>query len=122
MLDHLGGGFDLLYFVDSVTDNTVNPQPKASIPHISISSKLHNVISAFKTKGLPIRVIAIGARQATTDADLYLEDALGSVKSLYGIKQTGGAYLLRPDQHICARWQTLDEIRLHDTLHGLMAP
>ncbi len=122
LLDHLGGGFDLLYFVDSVTSSTASPQLKASIPHISISSKLQNVISAFKAKGLPIRVIAIGARQATTDADLYLEDALGSVKSLYGIKQTGGAYLLRPDQHICARWQTLDEIRLHDTLHGLMAP
>jgi 3-(3-hydroxy-phenyl)propionate hydroxylase len=33
----------------------------------------------------------------------------------YAIK-AGGAYLFRPDQHICARWLQLDAARLTQSL------
>ncbi len=35
-----------------------------------------------------------------------------AVKASYGATKPGAAYLFRPDQHVCARWQTLDASRL----------
>jgi 3-(3-hydroxy-phenyl)propionate hydroxylase len=32
------------------------------------------------------------------------------------VASNGGAYLLRPDQHVCARWITLDATRLQAAL------
>jgi 3-(3-hydroxy-phenyl)propionate hydroxylase len=78
------------------------------------------VISVFKNKGLPSRVIAIGTSQTAEGADLQLEDPMGRVKSRYGITKSGGAYLLRPDQHICARWLQLDATRLQSTLKAVL--
>jgi 3-(3-hydroxy-phenyl)propionate hydroxylase len=120
LLDHLGGGFDLLYFVDDASHLSKNIHASGTTPLISISSELQSVISAFKNKGLPIQVIAIGTSQPVEGADLHLEDRLGRVKSRYGITKSGGAYLLRPDQHICARWQELDAKRLHSTLQAVL--
>ncbi|MDI3511956.1 MAG: 3-(3-hydroxy-phenyl)propionate hydroxylase, partial [Betaproteobacteria bacterium] len=34
----------------------------------------------------------------------------------YGVRASGAAYLLRPDQHVCARWLTLDAHRLQAAL------
>src|SRR5690606_32579678 len=47
LLDHLGGGFELLYF----TALTAIPEA------------LHNVITATRVKGVPLRVIVVGATQ-----------------------------------------------------------
>jgi 3-(3-hydroxy-phenyl)propionate hydroxylase len=78
------------------------------------------VIRVFKNKDLPIRVIAIGTSQSAEGVDLQIEDPMGRVKSRYGITKSGGAYLLRPDQHICARWIQLDAMRLHSTLQAVL--
>ncbi len=96
LLDHLGGGFDLLYFTEA-----------AAIP-----APLLQVIDAARARGVPLRVVAIGAAQPVAGADLALADADGQVRRLYGVRASGGAYLLRPDQHVCARWLTLDATRL----------
>ena len=119
LLDHLGGGFDLLYFVDEASDSTKDTYTTGVNPLTSISSKLQSVINTFKSKGLPIKVIAVGTSKSVEGADLHLEDRLGRVKSRYGITKSGGAYLLRPDQHICARWLQLDATRLHSTLQAV---
>ena len=120
LLDHLGGGFDLLYFVDDASHSSKNIHASGTVPLTSISYELQSVISTFKSKGLPIQVIAIGTTQPVEGADLHLEDRLGRVKSRYGVTKSGGAYLLRPDQHICARWQELDANRLHSTLQAVL--
>jgi 3-(3-hydroxy-phenyl)propionate hydroxylase len=49
-------------------------------------------------------------------ADQTLADASGHVRERYGITAEGGAYLLRPDQHVCARWLKLDAPRLQAAL------
>jgi 3-(3-hydroxy-phenyl)propionate hydroxylase len=49
-------------------------------------------------------------------ADLTLADTGGHFRQRYGILASGGAYLLRPDQHVCARWLTLDATRLQAAL------
>ncbi|MCB2072062.1 MAG: monooxygenase, partial [Ottowia sp.] len=55
---------------------------------------------------------AIGAAAPVQGADQTLADADGHLRQRYGIGASGGAYLLRPDQHVCARWLTLDATRL----------
>lgn len=100
LLDHLGGGFDLLYFTD-----------EAAIP-----PSLIEVVDATREKGVSIRVVAVGAGRPVAGADLTLADADGRCWRRYGAPASGCAYLLRPDQHVCARWLTLDALRLQAAL------
>ena len=100
LLDHLGGGFDLLYFTAA-----------AAIP-----APLQDVVAAARARGVALKVIAVGAPAPVAGADLTLADTDGHFRRRYGIRASGGAYLLRPDQHICARWLTLDATRLHAAL------
>jgi 3-(3-hydroxy-phenyl)propionate hydroxylase len=95
LLDHLGGGFDLLYFTD------------ADLPE-----DLQQVINAARAHGMPLNVTAVGASKPVAGADKHLPDADGHLRARYGVPAHGGAYLLRPDQHVCARWLTLDAARL----------
>jgi 3-(3-hydroxy-phenyl)propionate hydroxylase len=99
LLDHLGGGFDLLYFTDT-----------------DLPEALQQVIRAARAQGLPLKVTAVGAAQAVAGADQHLPDADGHLRQRYGVASNGGAYLLRPDQHVCARWLTLDSTRLQAAL------
>jgi 3-(3-hydroxy-phenyl)propionate hydroxylase len=45
-----------------------------------------------------------------------LPDTDGHLRQRYGVTNPGAAYLLRPDQHICARWLSLDANRLQAAL------
>ena len=101
LLDHLGGGFELLYF----TQAAAIPEP------------LQQVLAAARAKGVPLRVIAVGAAQPVAGANLTLLDADGHLRKRYGVQASGAAYLLRPDQHVCARWLTLDATRLQAALN-----
>lgn len=101
LLDHLGGGFDLLYF----TEGTTLPEP------------LLAVVQAWRAQGVGLRITAIGAAAPVQGADQTLPDADGHVRERYGVPASGAAYLLRPDQHVCARWLTLDATRLQAALH-----
>lgn len=96
LLDHLGGGFDLLYFTQA-----------QSVPESILS-----VVGEIRARGVAVRVIAIGADQPVQGAERTFPDPQGRFRQRYGIQASGGAYLLRPDQHICARWITLDAARL----------
>ena len=100
LLDHLGGGFDLLYFGAGT----------------ALPEALQQVIAGARQGGLPIRVTAVGAAQPVAGADQTLADADGRVRLRYGVRAAGAAYLLRPDQHVCARWITLDAARLRAAL------
>lgn len=104
LLDALGGGFDLLYF-------TRSPQMPAS---------LLQVIDEVRAAGVPLRVTAIGAGQAVAGADHTVPDEAGRVRERYGVPSGGGAYLLRPDQHVCARWLTLDATRLRAAIRAAL--
>ncbi len=108
LLDHLGGGFDLLYFTDAP----------------AVPESLQAVIQNVRAQGVPLKVIAVGAAQPVAGADQTLPDADGHLRERYGVPvgdgsnghAQGAAYLLRPDQHICARWLTLDATRLQAAL------
>jgi 3-(3-hydroxy-phenyl)propionate hydroxylase len=103
LLDHLGGGFDLLH----ACGETGVPPPVAA------------VVAEVRARGVPLRVLAIGGTGAsgpTAGADLVLPDSDGRLRARYGLSSAGSAYLLRPDQHVCARWLSLDATRLRAAL------
>ena len=104
LLDHLGGGFDLLYFTQA-----------GDIPH-----PLQRVVAGARDRGLVLRVIAVGASEPVAGADLTFADADGHFRQRYGVLASGAAYLLRPDQHVCGRWVTLDETRLQAALDTIL--
>jgi len=105
LLDHLGGGFDLLYFTEA-----------AAMPEA-----LQQVVAETRSKGVPLRVVAVGAAAPVAGADLTLADADGHFRQRYGVRAGGAAYLLRPDQHVCARWMSLDASRLQSALRTALA-
>ena len=96
LLDHLGGAFELLLFSGA---NTV-PAPVA------------DVVALERARGVPVRITVVGANGPVAGADQVLADADGHLRARYGVEADGAAYLLRPDQHVCARWITLDAHRL----------
>jgi 3-(3-hydroxy-phenyl)propionate hydroxylase len=100
LLDHLGGGFDLLYFTDGPAHSRGAAEGRGR--HTG--------------RGVPLRVVAVGAAEPVAGADLTLADADGHFRQRYGVRAGGAAYLLRPDQHICARWMSLDAGRLQSAL------
>ena len=105
LLDHLGGGFDLLYF----TEGHAIPEP------------LQRAVREARDRGVPLRVLAVGASAPVAGADAVLPDAEGRCRARYGVRASGGAYLLRPDQHVCARWISLDATRLQAALNTALA-
>jgi 3-(3-hydroxy-phenyl)propionate hydroxylase len=109
LLDHLGGGFDLLWF--GAAD---------ALPADVLAS-----VAQWRAKGLPLKVTCIspggadaGLVKSPADAPWLqvLSDPQGRVHSRYGVTTPGSAYLLRPDQHICARWLHLDAQYLNAAL------
>jgi 3-(3-hydroxy-phenyl)propionate hydroxylase len=102
LLDHLGGGFDLLFFVEEENDE--------------IPESVIRVVERNRSNGLPIKIIACGTARRVAVAALALPDPQGQIRSRYGISPAGGAYLLRPDQHVCARWMRLDARRLDSAI------
>ena len=100
LLDHLGGGFELLYFTEAD----------------AIPAPLQAVLAEWRARGVPLRVTAVGAAGPVAGADQVLADADGRCRRRYGVSAGGAAYLLRPDQHVCARWLTLDATRLRAAL------
>jgi len=98
LLDHLGGGFDLLYFTNGK----------------AIPAELQAVAAGIRARGIGVRLIAVRSQAASAiqGADLVLDDSEGRCRARYGVMADGAAYLLRPDQHVCARWMALDANRL----------
>jgi len=100
LLDHLGGGFDLLWFTRGE----------------GLPADVQEVLAGVRARGVRVSVTAIGAHAGVAGADRVLADAEGRCRTLYGAtdgaRAAGAVYLLRPDQHVCARWLAPDAPRL----------
>ncbi len=84
LLGYLGGGFTLLGFGDAV-----GPFGVASLARDRI----------------PCRVVLVDAKP--TPGATRVEDVNGLAVQRYDA-WPGTVYLLRPDQHVCARWREFD--------------
>ena len=100
LLDHLGGGFDLVYVAQ---DQSIPPE-------------LLEAVELSKNKGLPLTLLAITLVDVPIKgADKTLFDPQQRFQLRYALP-LGGAYLFRPDQHVCGRWLQVDATRLLSSL------
>ncbi|MEN9996184.1 MAG: 3-(3-hydroxy-phenyl)propionate/3-hydroxycinnamic acid hydroxylase [Pseudomonadota bacterium] len=100
LLDHLGGGFDLVYVAGEQ----------------GIPSEISQAVAGIQQQGIPLQLSVISAQAKQFEgANQTLHDPQQRFTHRYAV-QVGGAYLFRPDQHICARWQQLDAARLQQSL------
>jgi 3-(3-hydroxy-phenyl)propionate hydroxylase len=63
----------------------------------------------------PLVVIPQGATVPDLPGLTVIQDSQGLLAQRYDM-QPGSFYLVRPDQHVCARWRTLDTAAVHEAL------
>ncbi|MBS0553615.1 MAG: FAD-dependent oxidoreductase, partial [Proteobacteria bacterium] len=61
---------------------------------------------------IPVEAIVVAARGTAPGGLKTLIDAKGRIRERYDL-QPGTTYLLRPDQHVAARWRSLDAVKVH---------
>jgi 3-(3-hydroxy-phenyl)propionate hydroxylase len=101
LLDHLGGRFQLLLYVDD-----------ASTPRAGDLTRLLSHPTATTPR---IEPIVIAARPGSSGAAKVLHDAKGRFAQRYDARD-GSAYLVRPDQHVAARWRSVDAAKVRAAL------
>ncbi len=95
LVDHLGGRFQLLYFCDD---------PSA------ISVPMQQQLLRLAEASIPVHVLVI-ARQAGVCSIDHVIDREGLAFERYDARP-GTAYLVRPDQHVAARWREAEVSRI----------
>lgn len=90
-LKHTGPGFTLVRFSDDTP----------SVPNISVAA-------SYRT----IWVVQPGSTCCPATEDVIIEDEQGLLRQRYDATP-GTVYLLRPDQHIAARFRTFDPIKIN---------
>ena len=86
----------------------------------SIDAATQRTLKALQTGAIPMKLILVtphGVRDIKHELGdtVVLEDAEGLAASRYDATP-GTFYLIRPDQHVCARWRTLDAARVDAAL------
>ena len=98
LLDHVGKQFSLMLFVDTAP-----------------SAELQAQLQALAADPMAVRPLIVASRPLNVPGVDVLVDAQGWVVKRYDA-QPGTAYLLRPDQHVAARWRQLDTDRVRQAL------
>ena len=68
---------------------------------------LHEMAARLRARGEPIDIIRVDAPGGDSADTLYLGDDRGVLSARYDL-QSAAVYLIRPDQHVAARWRRLD--------------
>lgn len=110
LLDHFGPAFHVLVF--------------GSDKHL-LDGVIEDVRD-LRRRGIEIRVLAIQREVsppvAPAGVDVVLSDPAGHVSTLWGC-DASAVYVLRPDQHVCARWMPPSRMRVSEAIqHALMNP
>jgi len=92
LLDQVGDAFLLLYAVDDTS---------------ALTAKASEVLAAISDAAVSLKVLLVAPTEVDADAPRAVWDHAGRVAERYDLKP-GTVYLLRPDQHVAARWRRLD--------------
>ncbi|WP_341684698.1 FAD-dependent oxidoreductase [Limnohabitans sp.] len=98
LLDHVGNQFGLMLFANEMPSADMLAQ-----------------LQALAADPVAVRPFIIGPRALDVPGVDMLVDAQGWVAKRYDA-QPGTAYLLRPDQHVAARWRQLDAARVRQAV------
>ncbi len=98
LLDQVGNRFACLFFADAV-------------PSADVLAQLKTVSSG----PLPVTPLIVAPRALDVPGFRVLVDTQGWMARRYD-GQAGTTYLLRPDQHVAARWRQLDSAQVHKAL------
>jgi 3-(3-hydroxy-phenyl)propionate hydroxylase len=98
LLDQVGRGFAVLHFVDAAPD-----------------AQTLATLQALKQGAVPVDSLIVSRQALQVPGLKVLVDAQGWMAKRYD-GQPGTTYLLRPDQHVLARWRSLDSARLQTAM------
>jgi 3-(3-hydroxy-phenyl)propionate hydroxylase len=98
LLNQVGKGFQAMLFVDAAP-----------------SAQTLNALQSLKQGVVPVDTLIVSRQAMDVHGFKVLVDVQGLVTKRYDA-QSGTTYLLRPDQHVAARWRTLDSTRLQAAL------
>jgi 3-(3-hydroxy-phenyl)propionate hydroxylase len=98
LLNQVGKGFQAMLFVDAAP-----------------SAQTLNALQSLKQGVVPVDTLIVSRQAMDVPGFKVLLDVQGLVTKRYDA-QSGTTYLLRPDQHVAARWRTLDSARLQAAL------
>jgi len=102
LLQHLGQQFTGVLFCDDEGPNAATA----------------TALNALRTSAIPLMLVVVtrGETQPAGIADAtLLRDADGLASARYDAKP-GTFYLIRPDQHVCARWRQLEPLKVEQAL------
>ena len=92
LLDEVGNRFQCLVFVDDVGQ---------------IDPTTHKALRSLQDGPIPVSPLVISLRPGEIEGMTVLSDVQGLFAKRYDAKP-GSAWLIRPDQHVVARWRHLD--------------
>lgn len=96
LLDQLGNRFQLLVYADDAA---------------RVDATALNALTALQDAPIPVEPIVVSPRPAELPGLRVLHDAQGLFAQRYEARD-GSAWLLRPDQHLAARWRRFDAAKL----------
>ncbi|HRO81155.1 MAG TPA: FAD-dependent oxidoreductase [Alicycliphilus denitrificans] len=96
LLNHMDTQFQLLYYVQDASE---------------LGAAQAHALAALADAPIGVRATVVAARGRAPAPLATLIDAQGAIRQRYDM-QDGTCYLLRPDQHVAARWRSFDAARV----------
>ncbi|THF59410.1 FAD-dependent oxidoreductase [Pseudothauera rhizosphaerae] len=96
LLQVLGNRFQLLYYVEDAA---------------ALDAATAGALTGLADGAIPVQALVVAARGNAPMGLRTVIDGKGRIRERYDL-QPGTCYLARPDQHVAARWRTLDATRV----------